>query len=104
MSNLIKSTRATLDISQAKFGVWLAKEIGRALPFSESRISEWENGKYSPRKKVRDACMPIVAELLATNAVVAVAKCLGKDIIKEQLAPDLRAVRDGIKEWIEDIS
>ena len=104
MSNLIKSTRATLGISQAKFGEWLAEKVGRYTPFSESRVSEWENGKYSPRKKIRDACMPIVAELLATNAVVAVAKCFGEDVTKKSLSPDLLAVRDDIKEWIEDIS
>jgi len=104
MTNLIKATRATLKLSQVEFGVWLQQQMKLEKPIVAQRISEYELGIRSPRRAMRDICMPIVAKALANDAVAEVAKCFGKDVTNDNLTPDLLTARDDIKEWIEQIS
>jgi len=68
MHSLIKTTRNVLGLSQVEFGRWAAEKIGRVRPFPTQRISEWERGIRSPRKNVRDVCLPIVAAEIADDA------------------------------------
>jgi len=67
--NLIAATRASLGFSQSEFGRWLAEQVGRNTPYPLQRISDYERGCKSPRKNIRDVCMPIVAGEIASNAV-----------------------------------
>ena len=67
MNNLIHITRNKLNMTQKDFGIWLARETGRASPFPAIQISKWERGVYSPRDAVRSACAPIVAKVVAAK-------------------------------------
>jgi len=69
MINLIKATRKALGLSQAEFGRWVACKTGRDRPFPTQRVSEWECGVRSPRKNVRDVCLPVVASEIAWDAI-----------------------------------
>jgi len=101
--SVIKAARAAMGMSQPAFGAWLSDKIGRAEPIPASRISEWESGKRSPRKNVRDACLPVVAGEIASDAVFQVAgvfRVAGVDVLSITLSPEMKAVKDGIKNRI----
>jgi len=68
--NIIMATRKALGLSQAEFGRWIAEKIGRKNAFPTQRISEWERGVRSPRKNVRDVCLPVVAGEIASDAIM----------------------------------
>ena len=53
---VMHAARAALGLSQAEFGAWLAEQMGLPDPIPTSRVSEWENGKRSPRRNVREVC------------------------------------------------
>ena len=59
--NMIKTTRKALNMTQPVFGQWLSDGLGRIQPIEIARISEWECGKKSARKNVRDLCRNIAA-------------------------------------------
>jgi len=59
---VIRYARIELDLDQAGFGAWLAGELGRAEPYPPQRVSEWENGRKSPRRNIRVACAPLAAK------------------------------------------
>ncbi len=102
-SNIVKAARAALDMTQETFGVWLAGKTGRAEPFPVSRISEWEYGKRSPRKNVRDACLSVVAGEIASDAVLKVCQVFwgeGIDPLIVAMSDDALAVKDEIKNRI----
>jgi len=101
--NVVKAARAALGMSQPAFGAWLSAQIGRADPIPASRISEWESGKRSPRKNVRDACLPVVAGEIASDAVLQVSgafRAAGVDVLSITLSPEMKAVKTTIKKSI----
>ena len=102
--NIIKATRAALDLTQAEFGIWLARQLDRASPIQPQRINEWENGRRSPRKHIRKVCAPIAATALANDAVAAVERTHLHNITNfASLPPDLKCVRDEIADWLIDL-
>ena len=60
--SMIKTTRTALGMPQGTFGQWLADRVGRSEPYPKSRISEYENLRKTPHRKVRDACCYIAAQ------------------------------------------
>jgi len=102
-ANVVKAARAAMGMNQETFGAWLSDKIGRADPIPTSRISEWESGKRSPRKNVRDACLPVVAGEIASDAVLQVSgvfRAAGVDVVSITMSPEMKAVKDGIKNRI----
>jgi len=85
MNNLIKATRKALELSQAEFGRWIAEKIGRKNAFLAQRVSEWERGVRSPRKNVRDACLPIVAAKIADDAIESVRNGEQLNIVRDTI-------------------
>ena len=103
--NIIKATRSALDMTQPEFSAWLSKKIDRSKPFPAPRISEWENETRSPRKNVRDVCMPIVAGEIASDAVLQVSevfKSHGVDVLEIAMSDEMKVVCKKIKERIID--
>jgi len=82
--NVISTTRTALNLSQEAFGVWLAKELGRSDPIPFQRISDWENGRKSPRKNVRSVCAPIAALYTAKKLECADVEYAAKKIVECQ--------------------
>jgi len=101
---VISVARAELGLSQSEFGAWLAERMGRADPFPASRVSEWEHGRRSPRRNVRQVCIPVSSKAVATDTVMAIARVFGErlehDGRRVSLPPDLRCIRDDVAEWI----
>ena len=102
--NLVKAAREALGLTQVKFGVWLAEQLGKDKPIPAQRVNEWENGIKSPRRNIREVCAPVAAIALANDAVAAVERTHLLDITKfDELPPDLRCVRDEIADWVQDL-
>ena len=59
--NMISTTRTAMGVSQSKFGRFLADAVGRDSPFPASRVSEWEHGRSTPNRRVREACRWVAA-------------------------------------------
>jgi len=85
MMNIIISTRKTLGLSQAAFGSWVAKEIGREDAFPSQRVSEWERCTRRPRKNVRDVCLPIVAQKIVDDAIESIKDGVQLDTVRGEL-------------------
>jgi len=101
--SVVRSARAAMGMNQETFGVWLADKIGRSDQIPPSRISEWESGKRSPRKNVRDACLPVVAGEIASDAVFQVSgvfRAAGVDVLSITMSPEMKAVKATIKKRI----
>ena len=60
--NLLRQCRHILELSQPKYGKWLAERTGRPEPYPASRISELEHGLYGLNKDIRRVCAPEVVE------------------------------------------
>jgi hypothetical protein len=60
--SIVKTARTALGMSQSKFGVWLAEQVGRSEPFSVPRISEYENCRRDPNRTIRLECMRVVVD------------------------------------------
>jgi len=58
---VIRYARAELGLSQSEFGDWLAEQVGHAVPYPISQVSDWECGRKSPRFKIRLACRELAA-------------------------------------------
>jgi len=82
--NVVSTARKALKLSQTEFGEWLAKELGRSEPIPFQRISDWENGRKSPRKNVRDICAPISAIYTAKELECADIETAAKKIVECQ--------------------
>jgi len=82
-TNLIKTTRTALGISQEDFGRWLAEKVERSHPFSKQQVYAWEAGIKSPRKNIRNACNPIACEKIADDAIELVLKADSPDKLTE---------------------
>jgi len=93
--NIIIATRNALGLSQIEFGRWVACKTGRDRPFPKQRISEWERGVRSPRKNVRDVCLPVVAGEIASEAVMDVSlvfKEKGIDVLNITMSKEMLEV------------
>jgi len=82
IDNLIKASRAALGLSQSEFGTWLQKQMKLDKPISRMRISEYERGVKSPRRKMREVCLPIVASYIAKDAKLKSECDIKRDIIE----------------------
>jgi hypothetical protein len=73
-----QSLRATLRISQPRFGQLVADYLQRSQPFTGSTVSTWEYAyrsrspkvwaKYRPTTAVAEACRAIVEDLVALSS------------------------------------
>ena len=103
-SNLIRTAREALGLTQAEFGAWLAERLGLPAPIPQPRIAEWERGKRTPRPRVRREAARVAAKAVAERLVREVARECGRhDLEFAGLPPDLRVIRDDLAELLEDL-
>jgi len=77
--NLIKTTRTSLDMTQAQFGEWLGEQLGKPA-YSFQSIANWESGKRSPRRNVREVCEPVAAAYITSKIINSKVKFTGSEM------------------------